>query len=481
MKSKSVKKLLATALTTVMAASVVGCGDSTTVTTPSTEATPSSAVAESTTESTVEDEVGQYTVLTDADGNVYDLGGMEIQIRDWWSGDPVAPSNEYEEARDAYREWLQETYNFKISTVGGLNWPGTTDFVEYSQTGGDDMNYIFTVSTGKEALAAGKNGLSYDLSTLDCLDFSEAKWGSKVHEMYTVGDKIFGMRAMEPEPRIGMYFNKRLLTEAGINPQDLYTWQEDGSWTWEKFEEVLKAVQADTDNDGVIDRYALCDQDVVLYDNAMASNGAEYVSLIDGKYVLTADSDASLEAMNWAVNIRKNYEMKYPEDAAWDYYRTAFVNGEAAFCPEGAYAMNPGNMFNEMADDFGFVCFPKGPNNSDYTNIYSDNVYVIPACYDADRAWKIAFAYNLYTDPIPGFEDYSEMVASYLKGARDTETVDLTIPRLIATGTITYHGFIEGMDTGNDFWWQITEDITPAKQLETIKPTWQSYIDEANK
>lgn len=31
-----------------------------------------------------EDE-GGYTVLTDADGNVYDLGGMEIIIRDCYS------------------------------------------------------------------------------------------------------------------------------------------------------------------------------------------------------------------------------------------------------------------------------------------------------------------------------------------------------------------------------------------------------------
>ncbi len=483
MKRKTVNKLLATALSTVMVASVVGCGDTKTVTTPSTDATPSSSVAESSApESTVEDEVGQYTVLTDADGNPIDLGGMEIQIKDWWSGDPVAPQNDYEEARDAYREWIQETYNFKIAEVGGGNWPGTTDMVEYSQTGGDDQNLVFVCATGKEVLAAGKNGLAYDLATLDCLDFSESKWNSsKVHELYSVGDSIYGMRAMEAEPRCGMYFNKRLVEEAGLNPQDFYTWQEDGSWTWDKFEEVLKQVQADTDNDGVIDRYALCDQDSVFYGMALASNGATFVEMKDGKFELTAGSDQFMEAMNWAVNIRKNYEMKYPEDAAWDYYRTAFPNGEAVFCPEAAYAMEPANMYGQMADDFGFICFPKGPNMNDYVNILTDNVYVIPACYDADRAWKIAFAYNLYTDPVPGFEDYSEMTARYLKGARDTETTDLTINRMLSNGTVLRHSFIEGMDVNGEFYWQLTEDNTPAKQMEAIKPVWQSYIDEANK
>ena len=32
-------------------------------------------------------EIGQYTVLTDADGNPYDLGGMDIIIYDWFTAD----------------------------------------------------------------------------------------------------------------------------------------------------------------------------------------------------------------------------------------------------------------------------------------------------------------------------------------------------------------------------------------------------------
>lgn len=37
-----------------------------------------------------------------------------------------------------------------------------------------------------------------------------------------------------------------------------------------------------------------------------------------------------------------------------------------------------------------------------YVNYAKDNVFVIPSCYDEDKAWKLAFAYNLYTDPVPG-------------------------------------------------------------------------------
>lgn len=479
MKSKSVKKFIAAALTTVMAASVAGCGSSASSTTPTTDAATSEAVESSVAETT-EDELGQYTVLTDENGNVYDLGGMEIIIRDWWSDpEPKEPANEYEEARDAYREWIQETYNFTIKEMAISTWADVpTDFVNYATTGGDE-NYIFALRQGGELVAAMNSGLMFDLSTLDCLDFSESKWGNKVHELMSKGDAIYGMRGIEPEPRCGVYFNKRLLTEAGINPEDLYTWQEDGTWTWSKFEEVLETVQADTDNDGIIDRYALAEQSDVLLANAMYSNGGSYVGKDANGYFLNVESDASMEALNWAWDIRTKYEMVYPEDAEWDYFITAFNNGEAAFTCGEAY--QAGQDYKDMEDDFGFVCFPKGPNATDYTNCYTDNVYAIPACYDADKAWKLAFAYNLYTDAVPGYEDYQVWRQDYLQKFRDIESVDLTIARMVENGMVTYHTFIPNLQTGAEFVWTLNKDNTPAQAAEAIRNTWQSYIDEANK
>ena len=51
-----------------------------------------------------------------------------------------------------------------------------------------------------------------------------------------------------------------------------------------------------------------------------------------------------------------------------------------------------------MTDDWGFVMTPKGPEG-DYVTVFSDNIAVIPSCYDAETANKIAFAYDLYTNP----------------------------------------------------------------------------------
>lgn len=484
MKSKIVKRVLAASLVTAMAVSMVGCGGEETGTTPS-GSTPSESKTDTPADPVTPDEpedVSPYPIITDASGNPVDLGGIEVIIRDWWTADEeVEPTNAFEEAREEYYDWIQETYNFTIKQVAVSSWASTPeDFNNYATTGGEEY-YVFTLRQGTELTAAMNNGLMYDLSTLDCLDFSESKWGSGVHNMYSKGNSIYGMRGITPEARGGLYFNKRILEDAGINPDDLYTWQENMEWTWEKFDEVCSKVQADTDNDGVTDRYAMVCVTQDFFPLAVWSNGGEYIGKDEnGMYYNALENPETIEALNWSIDMIDKYNKVFAADAAWDYAYTAFINGEGAFIPQEAYKAGDWAKA-EMADDYGFVCFPMGPQMDDYTNCYVDNVYAIPACYDADKAWKIAFAYNLYTEPIPGYEDYDASLSTYYQNFRDTESVDLTIKRLNSKGMVTYHTFIPNLSMGSDLYWKINKDNTPAQQAEAIRNTWASYIDEANK
>lgn len=488
MKRKVVKRWMAASLATVMTVGAVGCGnasDSATTDAPAadtaTTTTEAATTAETTTEADTEEAVADaYTVRTDADGNVYDLGGMEIIIRDWWTADEeVEPTNAFEEAREEYYDWIQETYNFKIKQVAISDWGSTPeDFLNYATTGGDE-NYIFILRSGSELVSAMNSGLMYDLSTLDCLDFSEDKWRSGVHEIMEKDGAIYGMFAGNVEPKGGMYFNKRLLEEAGVDPESIYDLQESGEWTWDKFEEICKQVQADTDNDGVIDRYAMVNFGSTFYTEAVYSNGGEFIGKDANGYYNDLESEETMEALNWALDMLSTYDYPQPADSEWDYWQSAFVNGCGAFIAGETY--QAGQDWSEMEDDFGFVCFPKGPKASDYTNCYNDNPYCIPACYDAEKAWKIAFAYDLYTEPVPGFEDYNERLAGFYDSFRDTESVDLTITRMMENGMVTYHNMIPGLSLGSDVIWGISKDSTPAQQAEAIRNTWASYLEEANK
>lgn len=485
MKRKMFRKLMAASLATVMAASMAGCGDANAPASAESKTTESKeeASTEASTESSAEEEVGQYTVLKDENGNVYDLGGMEIVIRDWYSGEQGEPKNDYEEALFEYREWIQETYNFTIKQQAISDWGSTPqDFVDYASTGGDE-NYLFTLRDDPAITSAMANGLMYDLATLDCLDFSEEKFTkNKLNEQYSLGDKVFCMYAGDPEPRTGVYFNKRLLTEANIDPESIYDMQADGSWTWDKFEELLAQAQRDIDSDGVIDVYGVTQNASVLLCAAVWSNGGEFVGKdASGNFTYQLESPETMEALEWQAKIFNDYVLPYPEDAQWDYYKEAFKNGQAAFMVEDGYAGTPGNFLEDMADDFGFVMFPKGPKMDDYTNCWSNNPVCIPACYDADKAWKLAFAWNLYTDDVPGYEDYDGWKVNYYAGMRDTRAVDETAQMMTEKGFVTYHGIVPSLSLGSDFTWgAAAKGVVISEKVEAIRDTWKGYIDAAN-
>ncbi len=480
MKMKSVKRLIAAALATVMTVGLAGCGDDAASTGGSDADKDSKEPAVSTDAASTETgEVSPYPIYKDADGNVYDLGGMEIIIRDWFSGEPKEPETAFEQAQKEYRDWIQETYNFTIKEQAISGWADVpADFNNYAQTGGDE-NYIFTLRTDPAVVEAMHSGLMYDLATLDCLDFSEEKWSNGVHEYYADGGSIYGMRGIDAEPRGGMYFNKRLLQEAGIDPADVYKWVESGEWTWDKFEEVCKTVQRDVNADGVTDVYGLATMTSWFYVAAVYSNGANFINKVDGKFVNELETEATMEAINWAVDIYNTYLETYPEGSNWDYFMTAFKNGQAAFADGETYMA--GQEYKEMEDDFGFVPFPKGPKATEYNHVASDNLYVIPACYDEQKAWNLAFAYNLYTEPIPGFEDFAAWKNNYYQSFRDIESVDQSLVTLVNNSRVTYHALVPGIDLSNDFIWGISADKTPAQKAEEIRDAWQALLDEANK
>lgn len=499
MQRKIFKKLMAASLAAVMTVGLAACGnnDSGNSTNDSSssnqesndnsgESTPETPdnSGESTPDASDEGgEVSAYPVINDpATGEPYDLGGINVVIYSWFTDGTTA--DEYGEAVTEYHEWLTDTYNFTVERQQLGGWGDCPQaLVDYVTTGGDDNYYMFEQHDGNAATSAMQQGLMYDVSTLDCLDFSDAKYAKNgLHEWFSKDGSIYAFRAGDPEPRGGIFFNKRLLTEAGIDPESIYDMQADGTWTWEAFENLLKQVQRDVDSDGVTDVYGLVANWGDYIKKATYSNGGELVGRdADGKYTYRLEDPETIEALEWALNIQKTYGYAQPEGAEWNYFTAAFKDeGKAAFLPGEAYMIT--QDLKDMEDDFGFVMWPKGPKADGYINNYHDNVLCIPACYDADKAWKIAFAYDLWNGDIPGFEDYDGAKNSYYDGARDIRTVEETIVRMMSeNGTLTYESFIPNLDAGNQLLWTETfNNGEVAAACEATRDAWKQYIEDAN-
>ncbi len=431
------------------------------------------------------EEYGVEIKIDPATGKPYDLGGMEIIVADWWSSnwhDNIGNAEDAAgEATEEYRLWLEETYNFTIYNLSATTWADSpTDFTNIATTG-TEQNYVWVLRAGAY-LAPFKADLFYDLSSLDCLDLEDDKWNDIVASLLTKDGKVYGMRAEKAEPRKGVFFNKRLLQEAGVDPESIYDMQADGTWTWAAFEELLAKLNRDTDNDGIIDKHAMMSFSSHLLPAALVSNNAGFVQVDEnGKYYNAAETENFLEAMNWVMDLVDKYEMAAPEGAEWNYFESAFKNGEVAIQVHEDYFAG---SLGDMEDDFGFVFFPKGPKAETYKWSPTDNIYVIPANYDADRAWKIAFAFDLYTDPTPGYGETDDWKTGYYRKYRDDRAVDETIAmmRQGETQFVWYSDLVPGYDLGNDYIWGVYgKAATPAEKAEEMRATWQTYIDEANK
>ena len=463
------KRWIALFLSTALAVSALtGCGGSDdTIDTPSTD-------DEQKTDEGNKGEGGSGKVMFD------DLGGMNITIGDWYSTEEEELTTQYAEDTYNYRQDIFEQYNFTVERKNISSWVDmpqkfTTEVM--SNDPSVDIWYLYQTTVAEPL----KNNLLYDLSTVKSVDFSEEKWNKQVTELMTYNGGIYGM-STEMEPRAGIFYNKRLFEEAGIPKDEPYDLQASGEWTWDKLEEYCKKLTQDVDNDGQTDIYAMASFNKDYFKMLAATNSAQFVSRdSDGKYVNATGTQNFLDAANWGVSlIEKGYIMPDPEGAAWNWFITAFRDGECAMQVAEVYTVS--SFADSMDDDFGFVMFPAGPNGTMAT-IPLDNVIVIPYNYEADYVEKLMFGYDLYTEPAPGYTLEDVWKSPYYAQFREERAVDetLTLMREDEHRILDYQSMIPRTDYGDFAYSVYALQKTPQEQLEEMTPTWDARIKDANK
>ncbi len=473
------KKIVAMSLVAAVTASTLtACGEENGTPAPDNQETQAPD-SETTEAPSGEEGEGEGVVDSGSKKRYDDLGGMEIKVGDFYTSPEEDLSTQYAEDTYNYRQEIFEKYNFtvtreKISSFTDMAETFTTEVISGNPS--VDIWYLYQ-DTVNEPL---KNNLFYDLSKVKTVDFNEEKWNKQIKDLMTYNGGIYGMSS-ELEPRACIFFNKRILEEAGIPRDEPYELQASGQWTWEKFEEYCAKLTQDVDNDGVTDIYAMASFSKDYFKLAAASNGAQFVSKDEnGKYVNATKSQNFLDAANWAVSlIEKGYIQPKPEDAAWDWFITAFRDGECAMQTAEAYTVS--SFSGSMDDEFGIVMFPASPNGKMVT-VPFDNVLVVPSCYDDEYVEKIMFGYDLYTECTPGYTIDESWKQRYYPQFPDTRDVDetLVLMREDEHRVVDYQSMIAKTDYG-DFTYSVQAlGATPAEQLEKITPEWDSYIKKAN-
>ena len=414
-----------------------------------------------------------------------DFGGAEIYVYDYWtaSAERKADPNEEEQAQYDYRDWIMETYNCKITQIQKGDW--TTNVQELinfcTAPDGTLCLYILPPDFVGTPMA---NNLFASWSDGEYIDLTAEKWNGSTLNFMTKGGKVYGVATGNSEPRQCLYFNKRVLEEAGIDWETIYDMQAENTWTWEAFEEMLKAINKDTDNDGVLDIYGMTGNNSDLYMMGVVSNGGEFFRFNDaGELEIAVNSDEALEGLAWAKDIWANYGYQQPADGSWDYFKEAWKQGFCGFYMYQTYGgFNDNSEMADMADEWGCVAFPIGPKGETYVNITSDNVTVIPNVYDAETTAKLAYIYDLWSNATPGYDDEFGWIGNKYNFT-DDRAVDETYamlrePEHCVSNATLYIGSVNDV-LGSPLLWQLG-GAAPQELVEAATPAWQALCDTFN-
>ena len=413
-----------------------------------------------------------------------DFGGAEVLILDYWSGDSykVANPSEQQLATYAFHDWINAAYNVKADQLQGGDWGSCAEeMINFTGTPDGSLR-MYIIEPGK-VVSLVSNGIASPIST-KYIDLTADKWNDAEIDFMTVGGTLYGLYAGNSEPRGCLYFNKRVLEEAGIDWNTIYDMQKEGKWTWEAFENLLKQIQKDTDNDGIIDIYGMTGSNVDMYRVAVFANGGCFFdSDENGKLVIAAGSDNTLEALTWSKDIYNTYFYQQPADGSWDYYKDAWKQGFCGFYMYQTYGgFNDNSEMADMADAWGCVAFPVGPKGTTYTNVVSDNVTVIPNVYDAETVAKLSYIYQLWSAATPGYDDELGWVGNKLNYTDERAVLEtyamLREPEHCSSDKVLYLGSVNDVE-GQDFLWSLAGS-TPAELLEAKTPVWQGLLDAFN-
>ena len=407
----------------------------------------------------------------------YDFGGIDVVIFDYWTGpEPAAPTNKAQEDQAAYRQYLMDTYNFTCKQIGDGWGEHPTEVANYCITGDDSEARIFIID-GRSAIPGYLQGLWADVSNVPGVDWKDKKWNKAVCSVLPG----YTFSADSPEPRAALFFNKRILKDNGFDPDEPYNLQKEGKWTWQTFEDMCAALTKDTDNDGVIDQYAMSSFNSEFIIPALLGNGTSLVKTdANGNYYLNTD-DKVLESFTWAMNMFDKYQLP-ANGGNWDYYKTGFTNGTAAFMADQQYQSNKGQMLQDMKDDWGMVCWPSKEEGKVFTT-NQDNMLVVPAFYSQDKVNKIVKIYDLWTDPVPGYDDDDAWKENFYDNFRDTRAVDETMAMMRENSKAFTEWLLPNFrDTYSQITWSWTDTPweTPQQGIERVGNALQGYLDDIN-
>jgi len=415
------------------------------------------------------------------DAKERNLRGMEIIVANWWGDydtDTFEAIGDNQQAILEARRELEERYNFRLREVNIGDQATVAQIATETIESGNPDAHIFVLSP-TSFVPMNINGFfaSLDGSAANFGDVSEVNWNYAMIDATMRNNIPHGWSQGGTLEGDGLFFNMRILEEAGVDSEFLFDLQSEGNWNWNYFLEVAQMIG---DNAGAMTLVATPHD---FLQQTLTSNGTGFVGYDPetGRFYNPMTTTEFIQAMEFAQSIfDEGIAAQTPEGASWDWHYQAFINGNAAMMLSGAYILP---LLAAMEDSWGFVAFPAGPATDRHHFMSIGNIHAIPHTFTSQEADDILFAWQIWTAAAYNADDYNAWIASALHAHYHSRSVHETLRRHLRNpenAIPMLQAFVPGLQTNfiSDLMWREDSDIE--RIIEDAQPLWESLINMAN-
>ena len=280
---------------------------------------------------------------------------------------------------------IEEKYGITIKTYNldpfdGFG-PSSDSYRRSARSGSDDYDAFFGIQ--QFSLVDSMEGLNVEYNTyLPHVDLNKPWWDSGILEV-CYGNKVFFAAGDITHSTLGyttlLLFNKNLFEEIGLE----YPYQsvKDGTWTYDKFVNIIKDLSRDLDGDGRMrhqdDLFTIAGwQYEIPYNFHTVLGGNEVIKDENGYPQIDIFSERSMNALDKTLDLFSEYG-GYFNNANYGVCRDMFQNRRLYFLDIRMFEIVRYG-FRDMIDDFGMIPHPKlNEAAPHYTQLVNNNVVTV--------------------------------------------------------------------------------------------------------
>lgn len=409
----------------------------------------------------------------------YDLKGRVVTIGTWNNEAPDESSANYQKKLGVWTN-IEKAYNCKLESLPASDFNSWCRTITTKALANEKIADVFLAPFERIVPQWVNSDLVVPLD--DYFDFSEDHWNQVSNDQWVMNGKHYGITDWHISVGYVILFNKRICAENGITEEQLYEWQENGEWTWEKFREVtMKTTKMNSD--GRVKSWGLGSSGAypVSVEPFIYSNGTTPVTISeDFKYTYNLDDPAAIEAIDFCQSLVYEDKVAYPNFDGASTWQNLWERGKVAFFQVPVWHLD--QQYKVMEDDpYGMLLMPKGPKADDYVNVYSSTsgFFMQPMVEDKEIIAQIVSDYcrgnvEYYRENNPN-EDPAVDIEHLLFDEGSMKTANMIVGRsleLVGGGAAWFRD--------NVLWtnWGIKEKIPARTFVETNRAPSQKAFDD---